>query len=215
VLLLAGRFPDRLIVATDPAAGMISFLWAALRQRGVKNVLASTGTAEELAGSVHQGAGVFSAFSLQLVADQLAALAAWSACLREGGTVAAIFWPRPDPAAPAGRIRAAVESVTGEQRPDWEQRAVARLGEIGLRLARDEVVRHEMEHAGPEAYFDAVADAGPLQPLKLRAGAEVLARIRAAWLKDHGLAQRGGRWVDAPPARLWVIERVAGYEPEH
>jgi len=207
VLLLAERFPDRSIVATDPAASMLALLWESLRERRCRNVIAAFGSARELSGSVRQAAGILSAFSLQLLPDPVDALADWSLALRPGGTIAAIFWPAPQPGTPYANLRQAIEEVTGEARAEWEEAARGSLSRLGLELMRDETVSFVMEHSSPEEFFQALVDWGPLQVLLRRRGADVLSRCKTRWLEEHGLRRDGSRWLQEPAARLWVMRR--------
>ena len=213
VLLLAERFPDRSIIATDPSAGMLGILWAALRARGIAHVVASAGGAESLSAFVRQAAGVLSCFSLQLLPNPLAALADWSRALRPGGRIAALHWPRKPEDSAVGRIREAIERVTGERRADWEDVALEALPRIGLRLVADRTLAHEMVHASAEEYFDELVRSGPLQALEMRFGSDTVAKCRAAWLEGETPGARP--WRHAPPARLWELERVEGFEADH
>ena len=213
VLLLAERFPGRPIIATDPSTGMLGILWSALRTRGIAHVVASSGGAESLSAFVRQAAGVLSCFSLQLLPNPLAALADWSRALRPGGRIAALFWPRDIRDSAPGRLQDAIEKGTGERRSPWEDTVIQALPRIGLRLASDRTLAHEMAHASPEEYFDELVRSGPLQALEMRLGREALERCRAAWLEGETSGARP--WKHEPPARLWELERVEGFEPEH
>jgi SAM-dependent methyltransferase len=209
VLLLLKRHPDRSIVATDPSQVMIRLVWGRLRASGASSVLANVGAAESLSDFVRQAAGVFSSFSLQLVECPIAALKDWSLALRAGGSIAVLFWPKPLPGTVADRLQAALTSVSGEARPDWEGRALECLSQLGLRLVGDEMLLHEMEHQSPEEYFDRLVASGPLQLFLRRFGRMAVEESRRLWLRDHGLERKGDRWVHRPPARLWVMERLA------
>ena len=213
VLLLAEQFPERPIIATDPSTGMLRILWSALRDRGIGQVVASSGGAESLSAFVRQAAGVLSSFSLQLLPNPLAALADWSRALRPGGRIAALFWPRKPEDSAVGRLHEAIEKGTGERRPSWEDTALEALPRIGLRLVSDTTVAHEMVHASPEEYFDEIVRSGPLQALEMRAGRDTVERCRAAWLAAETSSARP--WKHAPPARLWELERLEGFEPDH
>jgi ubiquinone/menaquinone biosynthesis C-methylase UbiE len=213
VLLLAERFPGRQIVATDPSAGMLGIVWSALRARGVAHVVASAGGAETLSAFVRQAAGVLSCFSLQLLPNPLAALADWSRALRPGGRIAALFGPRKPDDSAVGRLHRAIETVTGERRAEWEDIALEALPRIGLRLVSDRTVAHAMVHASADEYFDELVLSGPLQALEMSAGPDAVARSRAAWLEGGTSAARP--WKHEPPARLWELERLEGFEPDH
>ncbi|MBI4603266.1 MAG: methyltransferase domain-containing protein [Planctomycetes bacterium] len=215
VLLLAAKHPGRAIVATDPARGMLELLWAELRSRGLWHVLAAPGVAQDLSGSVLQAAAVLSCFTLQLLEDPRVALADWATCLRRGAAVTALFWPRPAPETPHGRLQAVIQRRTAEARPDWEPGALEALPSLGLRLVHDERVARTMEHASPEEYFERLVQAGPLQALLRRRGTGVIAQCRSDWLEDHGLVRKGGRWAHAPEARLWVLEATGEAHRPH
>jgi SAM-dependent methyltransferase len=215
VFLLARRFPGRSIIATDPSRAMVALVWERMRAEGAGHIVATVGAAETLPAFVRQAAGVFSAFTLQLLPNPLAALASWSSVLAAGGSIAAIFWPRKAPGSTRERLQAAVQPETGEERLDWEDRTLEALPRIGLRLARDEIVTREMEHGSPEEYFRELVDSGPLQGFAMKSGREAVERAKARWLEAHGLVERAGRWVHSPPARLWTLERAEGFEPGH
>lgn len=215
VFLLARRFPGRSIIATDPSRAMIAMVWQRMRVEGTGHAVATVGSADNLSAFVRQAGGVFSAFTLQLLPNPLAALASWSSVLRSGGSITVIFWPRKAPGSAIDRLQAAIQPETAEERLDWEDQTLESLPRIGLRLARDEIVAREMEHRSPEEYFQELVDSGPLQGLEMRFGREVVERSKARWLASHGLVERGGRWVHSLPARLWTLERVEGFEPGH
>ncbi|HVR76431.1 MAG TPA: class I SAM-dependent methyltransferase [Planctomycetota bacterium] len=215
VLLLAAKHTDRSILAMDISPRMVLTLQASLRQRSLGNVLASVGLADEVSSRLRQAAGVLSAFGLQLLPDPAAALADWSAALRVGGSAAALFWPKPVPRTPFARLANAIEAATGEDRPEWEARTLKTIGAIGLALERNELVSVEMEHSSPEELFDALVRFGPLQVLERRLGSSAVEKARSLWLKDHGLTERGGRWVHAPGARLWVLRKTRAVDEGH
>jgi SAM-dependent methyltransferase len=215
VFLLARKFPDRSIIATDPSRTMVALVWERMRAEGTGHIVATAGSADNISAFVRQAAGVFSAFTLQLLPNPLAALANWSSVLRTGGSITAIFWPRTAPGSTLEGLQAAIRPETDEERLDWESQTIESLPRIGLRLARDEIVTREMEHGSPGEYFQELVDSGPLQSLELRLGREAVERSKARWLQGHGLVERGGRWVHSPPARLWTLERAEGSEPGH
>jgi len=206
VILLHRRFPERVIVATDPSAAMLALLRARLRQEGIGRALTSQGTAESLTGSVLEAAAVLSCFTLQFLPRPLEALADWARALALGGTATALFWPRPAPASAFGRLSAAIESTLGESRPEWEPGVRRELPQLGLQLVHEESLAHEIGHASASELFDRLVDAGPFRALLERHGQAALERCRAAWLRDTGLETRGARVVDRPQATLWVLE---------
>lgn len=210
VLLLAKKHRDRSIVATDPSREMTRLLGAALRAQGVSQVLASVGSAESLSDFVRQAAGIFSAFSLQLLENQSAALEDWSRASRIGGSITVLFWPKPPPGSVAERVQAVLTSLSGEGKPDWESHALQHLPLLGLRLLRDELFSFEIEHVSPEEYFDQLVESGPLQLFLRRFGTSAVHDSKVRWLKDHGLERRVDHWVHQPTARLWVLERMEG-----
>ena len=63
--------------------------------------------------------------------------------------------------------------------------------------------------------FDALVRSGPLQVLERRLGSSAVEKARSLWLKDHGLTERGGRWVHAPGARLWVFRKTRASDQGH
>jgi len=212
VLLLLEKFPLRTIVATDPSAEMVSFCRGAIRKAGAATALCTLGRAEDLSSTVHQAAGVFSSFTLQLLSDPSAALIDWSTALRLGGIATAIFWPRPSPESSFGLLASAIKKVAGEERPDWEPGALASLEKAGLALRRDERVHTTFEHGSPGELFGAIVDKGPLRALLDRRGSGVVDAVRAEWLRSLGTRAATRPWKDPVEARLWVLEKVA--EPE-
>ncbi|HZN57972.1 MAG TPA: class I SAM-dependent methyltransferase [Planctomycetota bacterium] len=208
VVLLAQKFPARAILASDPSSEMVGLCRAAARAAGASSVLVTQSPAEGLAGSVRQAAGVFSSFTLQLLADPLRALGAWSLALRRGGAITVIFWPRPGPDTSFGRVQAAIERATGQSRPDWEPKVAAELPHLGLEIERDERVALDVEHASPEEWFQAAVEWGALRPVFLRWGPAVLERCRVDWLSDHRMIERGGKWIVPSEARLWTLRKT-------
>ncbi len=208
VLLLIDKFPGRTIVATDPAPEMLALARASLRARGAATALVTRGHAESLSSTVRQAAGVFSSFSLQLLPSPLAALEDWSRALKLGGVISALFWPKPSPGSPHGRLTAAYEGVTGESRENWEPKALEAAPHLGLALELDERVVRETAHASPEEYFDALVASCALQTLLRKKGCAAVDACRKAWLEDHGLVQRGESWVEKAEARLWVLRKT-------
>ncbi len=209
VHLLLRKFPGRAIFATDPSPEMVALCRESLRAAGASTALVTLGHAEDLSSLIHQAAGVLSCFTLQLLASPAAALEDWSSALRLGGAVSAIFWPKPMPESSFGLLMKALEDVTQQSRPDWEEPTIASLPHAGLELTLDERVTRPMEHASPEALFDAIVERGALQVLLRRLGREVFAKVRERWLARHGLEKTSSGWRDAAQARLWVLKKIS------
>lgn len=207
--ILLRKFPGRTIFATDPSPAMVSLARESLRSAGAATALVTLGNAEDLSSLIHQAAGVLSGFTLQLLSDPRAVLADWSSAMRLGGVVSAIFWPRPAPESSFGLLVKALESVTQQSRPDWEGPTLESLPRSGLELVVDERVTSVMEHASPEALFDAIVERGALQTLLRRLGREVFGRVRQLWLEKHGLERSASGWKDPAQARIWVLKKVA------
>jgi len=208
VLLLLENFPDRSVIALDISIEMVALLKKDLRERGIGSVVATVGAAENLSAFVRQAAGVLSCFTLDLLPNPLAALTDWSRCLRAGGSIVILFWPRPRTGTPTARIQAAIQAKTGQGKLLWEARALEALPLFGLRLVRDERVQFEVPCETPQEYFQAMMDAGPLQMVARKFGADLLKECMKSWLVNHGLRRKGSTWTDLPEARLWLIERT-------
>ena len=209
VLLLLKKFPARTIFATDPSREMMALCRESLGAARATTAHVTLGKAEDLSSLIHQAAGVLSCFTLQLLADPAAALQDWSLALRLGGVVSAVFWPEPTAELPFGRLMLALREVTQEARPAWEDFALKSLPRSGLEVLQNERVLAEMEHASPEELFDAIVHRGPLQVLLRRRGPDIIARVREAWLRSHGLERVGAGWKNRVEARLWVLRKVA------
>jgi SAM-dependent methyltransferase len=194
-------------VAVDVAGGMIGILRRHLRERGISSCVAALGEAERLSTHVREAAGIFSAFTLEHLSNPIGALADWSRTLRDGGSIAAVFWARPGPGSPRYRLQAALAAEGLAGRILWEARAIETLPFLGLRLVRDERVSYPMEHESPARLFSAWVEGGALRAIEDRFGKDTILRVRDRWLADHGLRRRDSAWTDKPEARLWVLER--------
>ena len=207
-LALARRFPDRRVLATDPAPAMLARLQAALAAPGAppnrEAALAEAADARALDGPA---GGVLSTFTLQLLPRREATLAAWARALHPAGRVVVLFWPRQPEASAWGRLGLASEAESGEPRPSWEPALQAALPRLGLELLEARDVARAIAHPSPEAAFERLVDACSLRGLLVRQGPQVIARVRARWLADHGLVRRGQAWLQRPVARLWVLAR--------
>lgn len=214
LLLLAQKFPGRATFATDPSPEMVSLALGRVREAGLSSVLVSSGMAEEVSSVVHQAAGIFSAFTLQLVGDPVACLLDWAHALRPGGVIVAVFWPMPSPESVYGRLLAATIAVTGEGPRDWAPQALESFAHAGLTLVSDERLTEHMGHASPDELFSAIVDRGAFQTLLRRKGPDALAAIRARWVTSHGLEKAApgdprGAWICASEARLWKLVKTA------
>ena len=215
VLMISRKFPGRTVMALDLSAAMVAIARRRAREAGLSSVLVMEDDAGQVTGRLRQAGGIFSAFILQLLPDPLSALADWSRALREGGRVAALFWPRQAAHSAFSRLHEALRKA-GDERPSWEEPALAALPELGLRLLADERISFEMTHHSPEECWRELREAGALQVAARRLGEEKLAEIGADWLRDHGFERRDGGWVHRPEARLWLLEREGhGAEEQH
>ena len=214
VILLARKFPGRPLIATDISPGMVDIAHSRVVEAGLRSVLVAQDDACQVSGRVRQAAGVLSCFVLQLLPNPTAALADWSRAIRRTGSISVLFWPRREGRSPFARLSQVLRKRLGDERGDWEDRLLEELPGLGLRLAADESVEHEMVHESPEELWRELCQSGPLQVTLKKMGAEALAAIGAEWLEDHGLERRGGRWVHRPQARLLRLER-SGREEAH
>lgn len=202
-LILSERWPQREVVATDPAPEMVALARSHVT-RGRLRVEAGA------ADSPPRGAlgGIFSSFVLQLLPDRAAALRSWAQALSPEGQAAIVFWPRQADDDAWGHLgRAMVE--TGRERPDWEAPLLEQLPELGWELVEARDLRHEIAYPGPSEAWRLLCEACSLQVFLRRAGPEAAARSREAWLADHGLEARGESWVHRPAARLWILRPSA------
>jgi len=206
-LALADRHPDREVWATDPAPAMRVALRRRLAAAPRRNVRVAPGAAVDLADVVAGAGGVFSSFTLQLLPDRAAALAAWARALGPGGAVAVVFWPRQPDAHAWGRLGRAIARVTGLERPDWEAPLREALPGRGLALVESRDLVHEIAHASPEEAWASLRDACSMQVLHRRLGEERAEACGRAWLEDPGLERRGDVWVHRETARLWLLRR--------
>lgn len=202
--LLSERWPERDLIATDPAPGMVE-----LARRSVAGGRISVEEGAADAPPAHALGGVFSSFVLQLLPERAETLRAWGEVLAPGGKIVLVFWPRQADDDAWGHLgRAMLE--TGRERPDWEGPLREQLPELGLSLVEARNLRHEISYPSPDEAWRLLCDACSLQVFLRRAGPEAAARCRAAWLADHGLLKREGEagaiWVHEPVARLWILE---------
>jgi ubiquinone/menaquinone biosynthesis C-methylase UbiE len=212
VLMISRKFPGRTVMALDLSSAMVAIARRRVREAGLSSVLVMEDDAGQVTGRLRQAGGIFSAFILQLLPSPLAALADWSRALRDGGRVAALFWPRESATSAFSRLHDALRKA-GEIRPAWEDQALGALPELGLRLVADQRISFEMVHGSPEECWRELRESGALQVAARRLGEEKLAAIGVDWLRDHGFERQGGRWVHRPEARLWALQRE-GHGPE-
>lgn len=200
--LLSERWPERAVLATDPAPEMVAL--ARERVAGGR-IRVSTGSAEEPpeAGL----GGVFSSFVLQLLPDRAAALRCWGQALAPEGRIAVVFWPRQAEGDAWGHLGRAM-LATGRERPEWEAPLQAQLPELGLELLEARDLRHEISYPSPEEAWRLLCEACSLQVFLRRVGPEAAERCRQVWLADHGLEEREQGWVHQPAARLWLLRRA-------
>jgi SAM-dependent methyltransferase len=211
VLLLARRFPERSIVATDLSPAMTAILRRRVRERGLSRVLVAEDDAAEMSTRARQAGGILSTFVLQLLPNPMAALADWSRALRQRGRISALFWPLLAGDSPFARLGRLLEERGATPRPPWEEMVRDTLAPLGLRLIADERVEEELAHASPEECFRELHESGPLQVHCRRLGREAIDALGKAWLQSHGMERRGSEWVHRATARLWLLERS---EPE-
>jgi len=199
--LLSERWPEREVLATDPALEMVALARESVRRGRIRVEL---GAADAPPG---EGlGGVFSSFVLQLLPDRAAALRSWAQALSPEGRVAVVFWPRQADDDAWGHLgRAMLE--TGRERPDWEAPLLEQLPELGLQLVEARDLRHEIAYPSPSEAWRLLCEACSLQVFLRRAGPEAAERCREVWLADHGLEERGESWVHRPAARLWTLRR--------
>lgn len=215
VILLSRKFPGRTLLATDLSPGMVALARQRVREAGLTNVLVAQDDAAQVSARIRRAAGIFSSFILQILPDPLAALADWALALRAGGSMVLLFWPRALENGPFFRLQKLFREKTGDERPEWEEPALQALPQFGLNLLGDRKLLFDMVHDSPEGFWQNLVEGGPLQIYLRRLGPTLLEEIRGLWIKDHGLEQKDGRWVDRPPARLWILERVEAEFGQH
>jgi SAM-dependent methyltransferase len=198
--LLGARWPERSLIATDPAPEMVS-----LARSRVSGGLTSVELGAADAPPAQALGGIFSSFVLQLLPDRAAALRAWSAALAPEGRVAIVFWPRQADEDAWGHLGRAM-LATGRERPEWEGPLLAQLPELGFELIEARDLRHEIAYPSPAEAWRLLCEACSLQVFLRRAGPQAAERCREAWLADHGLEESGeGSWTHEPIARLWLL----------
>lgn len=203
---LAARWPERSVLASDPSAEMIALAEAEACPPTLRFELGTEPPAGPLGG-------IFSSFVLQLLPRRDSTLQAWAANLGPTGQIALVFWPRQDDSDAWGHLGRALQSASGEARPDWEEPLRGRLPRLGLRLldARDLV--HEIAYPSPVEAWRLLVEACSVQVFVRRCGPAAAARARALWLADHGLRETPRGFVHSPRARLWILGRAEALPP--
>lgn len=202
--LLAERWPDRRVIASDPAPAMV-----AVARAGGGRVEVFEGAAD--APPKGPLAGIFSSFVLQLLPERAETLRRWASVLAPGARVGIVFWPRQAEDDAWGHLGRAMEGV-GRERPDWESALRDQLPALGLRLLEARDLSHEVSYPSPAEAWRLLCEACSLQVFLRRAGASAAARCRDLWLADSGLTQRGGAWVHRPVARFWQLAPLDMHE---
>ena len=205
-LRLARRFPDRRVMASDPAPTMLAQLRAALERPGAPaNLEVARAAAHDASALGGPAGGILSTFALQLLQRREEVLTAWARALHPAGRAVVLFWPLQPAGTSWWRLGQAMQAATGEPRHDWEPELEARLPGVGLSLlARRDVIR-AIAHPSPETAFQQLVEACSLAGLLRRHGSAAVDRVRAAWLEEHGLSRTPRGWVHRPVARLWVL----------
>jgi ubiquinone/menaquinone biosynthesis C-methylase UbiE len=209
-LELARRFPQRRVLATDPAAPMLALL--AERAQAAPNLDLAAGRAVDLGLGLGlgQAGGVFSSFTLQLLPDRPAALSAWRRCLGPAGQIAVLFWPRQSEDDAWGALGRAILAETGQLRPSWEAELRAALPALGLELVAEHDLRHTIAYGSPAEAWEQLRDACSLQVLLRRLGPARAEACGQRWLADHGLVRSEDAWTHSPLGRLWILRPRAG-----
>lgn len=204
---LARRFPDRRVLATDPAPAMLAELRATLARDPAPppNLELAAAPAEDTRALGGPAGGVLSTFALQLLRRREETLAAWARALHRRGRIVALFWPQQPPGSSWARLGEAMQAVTGEPRPAWEDALRAALPGLGLRLQASQDVQRAIPHPDPQQAFERLVDACSLRGLLLRHGPQAIAAVRARWLADPALERTPAGWVQRPVARLWLL----------
>lgn len=209
-LRLARRFPDRSVIATDPAPAMLARLEADRAAAGLLNLEGLAGAADEVPPGVAPAGGILSTFTLQLLGDRSHALRAWAGALHPAGRVVVLFWPRQPDGSAWGLLGEAMAAVTGEPREEWWEPALkAALPGLGLELLLERDVVRAIPHPSPEIAFSRLVDGCSLRRLLDRHGPDVVAEVGRRWLANHGLEPTDKGWVQRPTARLWALGRAA------
>jgi SAM-dependent methyltransferase len=191
---LVEHLPGREIVGIDLSAGMVRLA----REHTYPNVTVLQGDAATLDDRwTGACAAVVSVFGLQQLPDPAQALRSWAAALRPGGRLSVVFWP--------GLVEedgpfALMREVLGRS-PDRVWEATLTDGLPGLE--RDKLVTHEITHPDAAACFDAHIHSGPLRPFADEQGPEVVARLRAEFVRRAPAGELRHR----PSARHIVVVR--------
>lgn len=192
--VLAARYPDRELVGIDLSPGMIEVA----RQSAPPNVRLVVADASSLEG---RWAGVVSCFGLQQLPEPAEALQAWCGALSPGGRLVVAVWTADiQDSGPYDALRAPSHRIFGRTSRDWNTRLRSAV-EAQAVLVSDALVPYAIEHAGPEAFWDAMVSDGPWQP-RLRRHPEKTAALREAFLAMWPL----GPFSHTPHARILIAD---------
>jgi SAM-dependent methyltransferase len=209
-LALARRFPERRVLACDPAGPMRELLRARIAADPQPNLEVHDAPADGLAALASGlASGLLCTFTFQLLADHARVLEDWSRALAPAARAVVLFWPRQRAPSAWGRLGDAIERVSGAPRGGWEPGLRPLLDRGPWRLEREETLVHTIVHATPREAWDQLVEACSMRVLLDRLGAEDAEACARAWLQDPGLTQRpDGQWEHQAAARLWVLERT-------
>lgn len=205
--VLRTRYAEREVVGVDLSAGMVRL--ARERAAHDRDVRVVEGDATELRRWCPDGcAGVVSVFGLQQLPDPGAALGSWTDTLLPGGRLSVMYWPgRPEDRGPFTLLDTVLSATRPTGDEPWQTRLGRAVTDAGGTVEHDEYRAHPMEHPSAAAFWDAMADDGPLRGLARARGPAFMRSARDEFVRRAP----AGPWRHRPRARHVVAHRaVAG-----
>jgi SAM-dependent methyltransferase len=224
---IAALLPDRTILGTDLAPGMVAIAQArcdALNAAAAapQRLFAEVGDAMDLTAGPGGGAdsaapppyaAILSVFGLQQLPDQAAAIAAWVRALAPGGVAVVVYWPmgagveESGPWKHWGRLLKAAlgDSAARRGTAGWEDALAGAAEAAGAEvLVNNERLPHRIEWPSPDAMWEGMTRSGPWHAQRERRGDEFVDGLREAFVApyspDEPVAHR-------PAGRLLVLRR--------
>lgn len=200
---LVREHPGRDIVGVDLSEGMVRL--AREHAAGLDRVRVVQGDATGLRTWCPDGcAGLVSVFGLQQLPDPTSAIADWAAALRPGGRLSVVYWPEVlEETGPFASLHALFEDGRATAGESWQDRLASAVADAGSAVERDAYVSFPMEHPDAGAFWDAMADDGPMRSLANARGASFMSRMRAEYVRRAP----SGAWRHRPRARHIVADR--------
>eukprot|EP00884_Botryococcus_braunii_P022392 jgi/Botrbrau1/8837/Bobra.0335s0024.1 len=190
--LLADAFPDRRVVGTDIAPGMVAAAEARLRSLPYgQRVQAAVGDACVVPTDLGPIAAIFSCFGLQQLPHPPEVLAQWVQGLEDGGIVAVVYWPSPqlqeDPLFTGITDPQALRALSRgdplpQDTPAWDSDIPGKAVQAGGVLLKDELPRFPMPFRSLQSYFDIMVESGPLNSRLMHMGTEHIQELKAKFL---------------------------------